>query len=46
MENTTKKTWQEELEEIVRKVPEEKAQRVHDFLMGAIATMQEEQEAS
>ncbi len=45
MEDTTKKTWQEELREIVEKVPEKNRQRVHDFLVGCIATMQEESTA-
>lgn len=45
MKDTTKKTWQEELREIVEKVPEKNRQRVHDFLVGCIATMQEESTA-
>lgn len=37
MENTTK-TWQQELAEMIETVPEAQKQRVHDFLMGALAT--------
>lgn len=37
MENTTK-TWQQELAEMIEAVPETQKQRVHDFLMGALAT--------
>lgn len=39
MENTTK-TWQQELAEMLEAVPEAQKQRVHDFLMGALAAGQ------
>lgn len=42
MENTTNKTWQEEMAELIAQVPEEKKERVHDFLMGCLATIKAE----
>lgn len=42
MENTTNKTWQEEMAELIAKVPEEKKERVRDFLMGGLAMLKAE----
>lgn len=46
MENTTKKSWQEELEELVRNVPEDMRQRAHDFLFGYLAAMMDDVKAA
>ena len=42
MEETTKKSWQEELEELVEKVPADKRQRARDFIVGHLTALQEE----
>lgn len=44
METTTSKTWQEDMAELIAQVPEEMRPRVHDFLLGALATIKAEQE--
>lgn len=46
MENTTKKTWQEELQETIDKLPEDQKQRAHDFLVGYVAALKEEKKAA
>lgn len=46
MENTTKKTWQEDLEETISQLPADQKQRAHDFLVGYIAALKEEAKAA
>lgn len=42
MEETTKKTWQEELQELMEKVPDDKRQRARDFIVGHLTALQED----
>lgn len=42
MEETTKKNWQEELQELMEKVPADKRQRAHDFIVGHLTALQED----